>query len=240
LHDFQSVKIPINYIIDIAPKIQPRCFSISSSLTVYPNQIHITVAVVKYMTRLKREILGLCSNWLASLKPGDLVPIWVTQGFMYLPPVQVPLILIGPGTGIAPFLSFLQQRSVQQRSTCIGKIITVFGCRRSEKDFLYKTELENYYNIGVISYLWIAFSRDQEQKVYVQHKLLENSSIIWDFIHNKSASIYISGSAKRMPQDVRAAFKIIIAKEAKLSEEETETYIKQLEKFDRYVVETWS
>jgi len=210
LYDFHSVKLPLDYLIDVIPKIQPRSFSISSSLSMHSNQIHITIAVVKYKTPLKREIIGLCSTWLASLRPGDKVPIWVTPGSMKLPPVDVPLILVGPGTGIAPFMSFLQKRKIQKNCGNIGEIITVFGCRHKSKDFLYEAELINYKNEGVITHLWVAFSRDQNEKVYVQHKLLEDSAIVWDYIHNKNASIFISGSANRMPQDVRLAFKDII------------------------------
>lgn len=161
------------------------------------------------------------------------------------PPPSLPLILVGPGTGCAPFRGFVEERTIQDVSDRAAPIMFFFGCRSEENDFLYKDfwlshALEN----GVLAEqrgggFYVAFSRDQPQKVYVQHKMQEHSGRIWDLLL-EGASIYVAGSSTKMPSDVRAAFEDIISREAGVSKETAALQLRRLERDGRYHVEAWS
>src|SRR5690606_31013175 len=160
--DFSSVKLPLDYLLDIIPPIQPRYFSISSSQLMTPNQVHITVAIVKFKTPYKRIRKGMCSSWLESLDPTKndkiFVPVWIRKGTMNLPKEPTtPIIMVGPGTGFAPFRSFIQTRAFQAKTSTVGTTILFFGNRKEKMDFLYSEELKSLDKpFKVIT----AFSRD--------------------------------------------------------------------------------
>ncbi|KAM9323499.1 NADPH-dependent diflavin oxidoreductase 1 isoform 2-T2 [Pholidichthys leucotaenia] len=187
-----TAELKVDYLLDLFPEIQPRSFSIASSLKAHPNRIQIAVAVVRYKTKLFKPRDGLCSSWLASLNPaqGDVyVPLWVKKGSLKFPTdPDTPVILVGPGTGVAPFRSALQERIAE------GKTANVlfFGCRSESKDFYFRSEWEELIKAGHLV-LFTAFSRDQEEKVYVQHRVKENGKLLWDLITDKNACFYIAG-----------------------------------------------
>ncbi|KAH9297724.1 hypothetical protein KI387_029406 [Taxus chinensis] len=248
LEDFPSVQLPLEWLLQLVPRLRTRMFSISSSLLAHPNQVHITVAVVSWMTPFKRKRYGLCSSWLAGLDPRKekiLVPTWFHQGELKLPSPSTPLVLVGPGTGCAPFRSFIQQRAVLSAVEPAGPIIFFFGCRNEAKDFLYKDFwLSNTVNCRVLSQergggFFVSFSRDQEQKVYVQHKMQEESSRVWNMLKS-GASVFVAGSATKMPADVMSALEEIISREGGFSKESASRWLRQLEKVGRYHVEAWS
>ncbi|KAG8662476.1 hypothetical protein MANES_01G109200v8 [Manihot esculenta] len=249
LEDFPSVQMPFEWLVQLVPQLKTRAFSISSSLSAHPNQVHLTVNVVSWTTPFKRTRTGLCSTWLAKLDPqqntGLYIPAWFHKGLLPPPPPSLPLILVGPGTGCAPFRGFVEERTIQDVSDRAAPIMFFFGCRSEENDFLYKDfwlshALEN----GVLAEqrgggFYVAFSRDQPQKVYVQHKMQEHSGRIWDLLL-EGASIYVAGSSTKMPSDVRAAFEDIISREAGVSKETAELQLRRLERDGRYHVEAWS
>ncbi|KAM4720085.1 NADPH-dependent diflavin oxidoreductase 1 isoform 2-T2 [Anableps anableps] len=241
LSDFPhtTAEIEPDHLLDLFPEIQPRSFSIASSLKAHPNRLQVLVAVVRYKTKLYRPRRGLCSSWLASLDPeqGDVrVPLWVKKGSLRFPKEQgTPVILVGPGTGVAPFRSALQERVSE------GKTANVlfFGCRSESKDFYFRSEWEAMVEAGNLQ-LFTAFSRDQEEKVYVQHRVKENAALLWDLITNKNGCFYIAGNAKQMPAAVCDALKEAFQQEGGASAEEAEQMLAAMEKSGRLQSETWS
>lgn len=234
-----TVELSIDYLLDLFPEIQPRSFSIASSLLQHPNRIQILVAVVKYKSMLFKPRKGLCSSWLASLDPstGDVyVPLWVKKGSLSFPQdPDTPVIMVGPGTGVAPFRSAIQERAAQ------GKMANVlfFGCRSESKDFYCRSEWEEKVQAGQMI-LVTAFSRDQEEKIYVQHRVKEQSKLLWDLIAKKNAFFYIAGSAKQMPASVCDALKEVFQKEGGMSENQAQEMLDAMEKAKRFQSETWS
>nr|XP_054769944.1 NADPH-dependent diflavin oxidoreductase 1-like [Lytechinus pictus] len=241
LQDFPHVSatIPFEYLLDIIPAIQPRAFSIASSPTAHPGEIHILMAVVKYKTKLVRPREGLCSNWIASLKPDDdiRIPIWTKKGTISFPSTSTPVIMVGPGTGVAPFRSFIQERAAHN----IGDNLLFFGCRYEGQDFLCKDEWSKLQDKHLLQMV-TAFSRDQEDKVYVQHRIKENAALIWSLMNrsDRSTRIYVAGNAKQMPTDVREALCVVVQSEGKMKEEEAERFISDMERKRLIQMETWS
>jgi len=173
------------------------------------------------------------------------VPAWFQKGLLPAPSPSLPLILIGPGTGCAPFRGFIAERAIQNQSNPTAPILFFFGCRKEEDDFLYSNFwISHSQTGGVLSKekgggFYVAFSRDQPQKVYVQHKMRDHSQEIWDLL-GKGASVYVAGSSTKMPSDVMAAFEEIISKEGGVPKEAAVRWLRALEKAGRYHVEAWS
>ncbi|XP_042975918.1 NADPH-dependent diflavin oxidoreductase 1 isoform X2 [Carya illinoinensis] len=247
LEDFPSVEISFEWLVQLVPPLKTRAFSISSSPSAHPNQVHLTVDVVSWTTPFKRKRSGLCSMWLAKLDPEQsiYVPAWFQKGTLHPPPPSLPLILIGPGTGCAPFRGFVEERAIQSESNATAPVIFFFGCRNEENDFLYRDFwLSHAQDGGVLSEakgggFFVAFSRDQPQKVYVQHKMRENSQTIWKLL-SKGAAVYVAGSSTKMPSDVLSAFEDIVSMEGGLPKESAVRWLRALEKAGSYHVEAWS
>ncbi|KAL5722167.1 multidrug-resistance type transporter [Ranunculus cassubicifolius] len=247
LEDFPSVQLPFEWLVQLVPPLKPRAFSISSSPLAHPNQVHLTVSVVSWTTPYKRKRSGLCSTWLAGLNPeqGVYIPVWFNKGLLPSPSPSLPLILIGPGTGCAPFRGFIAERAAQSSSRPTAPILFFFGCRNKENDFLYNDFWETHAeNGGVLSEekgggFSVAFSRDQLKKVYVQDKMEEESGRVWNLL-SSGAAVYIAGSASKMPADVMSAFEKIVAKEGGVSLDLAEKWLRDLEKAGKYNVEAWS
>ncbi|KAG1046566.1 hypothetical protein G6F43_010955 [Rhizopus delemar] len=237
LFDFKPVEIPFDYLLDLFPQLKPRSFSIASSLSVHPHQLELCVAIVKYKTKLRKVRRGVMTKWLATLNPGDTVSgVKIMKGTMNLPPsLDIPLIAIGPGTGIAPMKSFIEER------IALGALenYLFFGCRYHDKDFHYRKLWESYQDKGLLK-VFTACSRDQEEKVYVQDRILEQSSLLWDLIDQKGAKVVLSGNADKMPDQVAYAFKQVFMKEGKLSAKESEDYFDLMVKTGQYQEECWS
>uniref|UniRef100_A0A8D2DJR8 NADPH-dependent diflavin oxidoreductase 1 n=1 Tax=Sciurus vulgaris TaxID=55149 RepID=A0A8D2DJR8_SCIVU len=176
--------IPPDYLLDLIPQIRPRAFSIASSLLVHPGRLQILVAVVQYQTRLREPRRGLCSSWLASLDPekGPVqVPLWVRPGGLAFPETpDTPVIMVGPGTGVAPFRAAVQERVAQGQT---GNFL-FFGCRWRDQDFYWAAEWQELEKRGCLT-LVTAFSREQGQKVYVQHRLRERGPLVWELLEHR-------------------------------------------------------
>ncbi|XP_044776264.1 NADPH-dependent diflavin oxidoreductase 1 isoform X4 [Neomonachus schauinslandi] len=224
--------IPADYLLDLIPPIRPRAFSIASSLL-------ILVAVVQYQTRLKEPRRGLCSSWLASLDPGQgpvQVPLWVRPGGLTFPQTPgTPVIMVGPGTGVAPFRAAVQERVAQGQS---GNVL-FFGCRLRDQDFYWEAEWMELEGRGCLT-LFTAFSREQERKVYVQHRLRELGPLVWELLDRQSAYFYLAGNAKCMPADVSEALTSIFQEQGGLSGPDAATYLARLQRTLRFQSETWA
>ncbi|XP_076867747.1 NADPH-dependent diflavin oxidoreductase 1 [Brachyhypopomus gauderio] len=234
-----TAELSVNYLLDLFPEIQPRSFSISSSLLAHPKRIQILVAVVKYKTRLHKARKGLCSSWLASLDPaqGEVsVPLWVKKGGLKFPQdPDSPVIMVGPGTGVAPFRAAIQERIAQGKT---GNVL-FFGCRSESKDFYCRTEWEEKVQAGHMT-LFTAFSRDQEDKIYVQHRIKEQAKLLWDLVGNRNAFFYIAGNAKQMPAAVCDALKEVFQQGGGVTESQAQEMLNGMEKAGRFQSETWS
>lgn len=244
LAEFPNTKIPLDILIHIIPRLQPRQFSISSSLS--PHTIHITLAVLQFKTPLKRSRIGIASKYLHQLKVDQLVAIGIKQGSFKLPKsLSTPLILVGPGTGIAPFRSISMQRKhilEQNDNNCsgvIGGIYVYFGCRYSSQDHIYAKEFNELVEKEVIKQYSTAFSRDSYDKVYVQNLLIRDSKLIYNILVNENGYFLLAGAANQMPKDVKSAIQSIIEKESGWDNSLVIEYMKRLDSEKRYQVEVW-
>lgn len=242
MRDFPGAtsNIRFEYLFDMIPRLRPRAFSIASSQIAHPNEIQLLIAVVRYKTRLVTIRRGVCSNHLASLVPStdesSKLSIWVERGTICFPDAPtVPVIMVGPGTGCAPFRSFIQERS----TAALGGNVLFFGCRNRLKDFYFDDEWRRLESNGFLK-LFVAFSRDQVDKVYVQHLLAEQSTLVWDLLDKDGAFFFVAGNSKNMPDSVREALKQIAVAEGGRTDEEAEDYVQELEKKKRFQLETWS
>lgn len=245
LEDLPSLQPPLDHIVELLPRLQPRFYSISSSPKVHPKSIHVTAVLVDYITRTNRLTKGVCTALLSSLKPDNLetpprVPIYVRKSQFRLPfKPTTPVIMVGPGTGIAPFRGFLQERSFYaSEGKPVGQTVLYFGCRHKAQDFIYEEELMQFKNQGVLT-LHTAFSRDQEQKVYVQHLLDQNHDEIWEVLNN-NGHLYICGDAKNMAREVNAAIVKVLINKGDMDTASAEAYIKRLQAKGRYSADVWS
>ncbi|XP_006163374.1 NADPH-dependent diflavin oxidoreductase 1 isoform X7 [Tupaia chinensis] len=232
--------IPLDYLLDLIPPIRPRTFSIASSLLAHPSRLQILVAVVQYQTRLKEPRRGLCSSWLASLDPGQAgpvqVPLWVQPGSLTFPEMpDTPVVMVGPGTGVAPFRATVQERVAQGRT---GNFL-FFGCRWRDRDFYWEAEWRRLEQTGYLT-LFTAFSREQEQKVYVQQRLREQGPLVWELLDRRGASFYLAGNAKSMPEGVLEALTSIFQEEGGLSGPDAAAYLARLQRTLRLQTETWA
>lgn len=247
LEDLPSLNPPIDHLCELLPRLQARYYSIASSSKVHPHCIHICAVVIEYNTKTGRVFKGVATNWLKGKHVTDnghkpTVPMYVRRSQFRLPfKPSNPVIMIGPGTGIAPFMGFIQERAWQkEQGKDVGETILYFGCRHSNEDFLYQQELEEFERAGVLTQLNVAFSRDQEQKVYVQHLLKKNKQQLWKLIHTDNAHIYVCGDARNMARDVHAAFSEIAEQEGGLTHTQALDYFKKLMTKGRYSQDVWS
>jgi sulfite reductase (NADPH) flavoprotein alpha-component len=212
-------------------KLHPRLYSISSSLRAFPGQVHLTVGIVRYET-CGRQRKGLCSTFLADrVSPQGTIPIFVqpSHGFKLPKDPATPIIMVGPGTGIAPFRAFLHERKANGAS---GKNWLFFGDQQAACDFLYRDELEGFKSNRLLSRLDLAFSRDQKEKIYVQDRMLENATELFCWLED-GAHFYVCGDAKRMARDVDAALHKVIELSGKTSDQAAD-YVKKLKSEKRY------
>lgn len=220
-------------LVNIFRKLPPRLYSIASSLKAHPDEVHLTVAAVRY-DAFGKERKGVASTFLADdAKVGENVHVFVQKNKNFRLPEDPnkPIIMVGPGTGIAPFRAFIEERA---ETNAPGESWLFFGDQHYSYDFLYQLELQDHIKNGDLTKLDVAFSRDQPKKVYVQHKMLEKAEELWDWIDNKGANFYVCGDADRMAVDVHQALIQIIVKQGGKSEEEAEKYLAALKKDKRY------
>jgi sulfite reductase (NADPH) flavoprotein alpha-component len=219
-------------IVELLPKLAPRLYSISSSPAAHPGEVHATVAVVRYRA-INRQRGGVCSTMFADRIPhGGTVPIYIQPNKKFRLPLDTdaPIIMIGPGTGIAPFRGFLHER---QATGAKGKNWLFFGERSAATDFLYREELEKMQSDGHLTRLDTAFSRDQEKKIYVQDRMLEQAAQMWRWLQD-GASVYVCGDATHMARDVDAALHTIIGQQGTLDAEAAKDYVQQMKDDRRY------
>jgi sulfite reductase (NADPH) flavoprotein alpha-component len=232
LDDFFKTHPDMQAVVSALARLTPRLYSIASSPKAHPGEVHLCLSVVRQKVggRLRR---GVASTYLAERVPlGMSASVFIQPAAHFGVPEKpgVPVIMVGPGTGIAPFRSFLEER---RACADPGKNWLFFGDQKKSIDFLYATELEEMQRDGFLTRLDLAFSRDQEEKIYVQDRMLENAKELFAWLE-EGAHFYVCGDAKRMAKDVDAALHRIIAQEGGRSEEEAREYVEALKREKRY------
>lgn len=244
LEDLPSCKPPIDHVLELLPRLQPRFYSIASSPKMHAESVHVCGVVVEYTTPTGRVNQGVATTWLREKIPQgeDLpkVPIYVRRSQFRLPNrAQTPVIMIGPGTGLAPFRGFIQERAWQkEQGKPVGPTLLFFGCRNKDSDYIYQEELEAWAEDGLLD-LKVAFSRDQAEKRYVTHLLRESAAYVWQLLE-QGGHLYVCGDAKMMAKDVRNIITQICQDEGGMSGAEADAFVKKLETQKRYSADVWS
>ncbi|WP_138493757.1 assimilatory sulfite reductase (NADPH) flavoprotein subunit [Paenibacillus pinistramenti] len=232
VQDYGLKGIAAGEFVSILRKLPARLYSISSSPSATPDEVHITVGAVRYENG-GRNRYGVCSVHLAErIQAGDSLPVYIQQNPNFKLPAdaEAPIIMIGPGTGAAPFRSFLAEREEQGAG---GKSWLFFGDQHFATDFLYQVEWQRWLKDGVLNRMDVAFSRDSDQKVYVQHKMLERSAELYSWLQD-GAYIYVCGDEKHMAHDVHNTLQTILVQEGGMSPEAAADYLSSLQDQKRY------
>lgn len=232
LRDFGPWNVSAQDFVAILRKMPSRLYSISSSLAANPEEVHLTIGAVRYEAH-GRKRNGVASILTAErLQPGDTLPVYIqhNQNFKLPENPDTPIIMVGPGTGVAPFRSFMQER---EEIGAEGKSWMFFGDQHFVTDFLYQTEWQKWLKDGVLTKMDVAFSRDTEEKVYVQHRMKEHSKELFEWLE-EGAVVYICGDEKHMAHDVHQTLIDIIEKEGGLSREKAENYLADMQQTKRY------
>ena len=231
------VKITAENLVRILRPLQPRSYSISSSPKAFPGELHLTVGEVNYESNGRRK-RGACSTFLSKVDiENGQVPIFIesNQNFRLPKDASTPIVMIGAGTGIAPYRAFVQHRELSENR---GKSWLFFGNRNFETEFLYQTEWQNFLKSGALTKMDVAFSRDGSHKKYVQHRLVENSAELYKWL-KEGAHFYICGDMNKMAGDVQSALVKIIEKEGAMNTESAQEYVNNLQKERRLQLDVY-
>lgn len=232
VQDFSPWEVSAREFVSILRKMPPRLYSIASSSKANPDEVHLTIRTVRYEAH-GRERFGVCSIQCAErLEPGDSLPIYIHHNPNFKLPASsdTPIIMIGPGTGVAPFRSFLEER---EELGAEGKAWLFYGDQHFLTDFLYQLDFQRWVKEGVLTRMDVAFSRDTDKKVYVQHRMLEKSKELYQWLE-EGASVYICGDEKHMAHDVHNTLITILEQEGGKSKEEAEAYLTDMQQQKRY------
>ncbi|EQC33246.1 hypothetical protein SDRG_09229 [Saprolegnia diclina VS20] len=264
LEAFPSIAMPLTALIHVLPSLQPRYYTISSSSTVHPSRIHVTLGVIESDLADGRRFRGVCSNHLANMalpnsaqektkRPNPYgeqgkkqVRSWPTarvtvrkSTFKLPSDPSTPILMVGPGTGIAPMRAFLQERDAQRVAGAnVGPSVLFFGCRRQSEDYLYADELAAFQSSGTLTQLHCAFSRDTATKVYVQHLIATQGAYVYELLRN-GAHVYVCG-ATVMGADVHKAIVSVVQKHGGLSADAAAAFVHDLQHNQAYIQELWS
>jgi sulfite reductase (NADPH) flavoprotein alpha-component len=234
LEEFTAAKFTPEEFVKVLRKLQPRLYSIASSQKAVGESVHLTVAVVRYQPERSSHLhRGVCSTFLAERAEGNgKVPVFVHTAKHFRIPenTDTPTIMVGPGTGIAPFRAFLQERKALGAK---GKNWLFFGEQQAASDYFYREEFEGWHSEGVLTKFITAFSRDQDHKIYVQHRMLEHAAEFYGWLEN-GAIFYVCGDAARMAKDVDTALHQIVEQVGSKSPEQAKEYVDSLKKEKRY------
>ena len=233
LESFPSIRFTAQQFVDALDTQRPRLYSIASSQSLFPTQVHLTVGRVEKSVR-NRHRKGVASTMLADrLQPSSPLRVFIhpSHGFTIPADPMAPMIMVGPGTGIAPFIAFLQQRQVDKAT---GRNWLFYGDQRKTSDFLYREQLESWQTSGLLAKLDLAFSRDDVSKVYVQHRMLEQGAELFAWLES-GGYFYVCGDASKMAVDVDSALQEVITVHGKKTKAEAKQYLVTLANSKRYV-----
>ena len=258
LQEFESIKIPWQRIVDVLPELRGRQFSITSGGALRSDtrgnaRFELLVAIVKYKTVIKKIRQGVCTRYLAALPPGSQLKVKLQKGSLGITQAQAkrPIVMVGPGTGIAPIRSLVLERlqwamtssqtgvdAVSDQASTIAQMVLFFGCRRKDTDYFYRTEWESIQHQIPLK-VFPAFSRDQINKIYVQDLIKHESEVVYRLLHEHGGIVYVCGSSGKMPQSVRVALTEVFKRHGNMHQGDAEAYLQAMEKEGRYKQETW-
>jgi sulfite reductase (NADPH) flavoprotein alpha-component len=232
ISEHPSARFTPQEFVGLLTKLQPRLYSVASSLNAYPDQVHFIVDVVRYESngRLRK---GVASSFLAERADDVPVPVFpsVAKHFHLPDDPDTPIIMVGPGTGVAPFRAYLQERKATGAK---GKNWLFFGSQHERCDFAYGDEFKAFMNEGLLTRLDCAWSRDQAEKVYVQHQMKDHAAEIWKWLDVEGAHFFVCGDAKRMAKDVDATLRKIVQEQGGKSVDQANEYVEKLKSDKRY------
>lgn len=242
MNDYPSVRIPIDHFLEEMPALQCRFYSISSSPLLFKDRIHVTAVLAQWTTPDGVAKRGVCTNYLLSAQPGQKLRCFVRKSTFRLPrDIAVPVIMVGPGTGLAPFRGFVQDRHARKkRGDNIGPVVLYFGCRNRTVDFLYESELMSYGSDGTLAELHLAFSREKMAKEYVQHKMKQNAESVYKLLVERKGYLYVCGEGARMAKDVQKTLLEIIIDKGGMEEDQARSLLTTMQKQSRYQQDVWS
>jgi len=243
LEEYPACELPFHAYLEMLSLLAPRYYSISSSPSLDPSRCSVTVGVVEGPASSGRGIYkGVCSNYLASRRAGEMVQATVREtkaGFRLPDDPSVPVIMIGPGTGLAPFRGFLQERAAQKANgASLGPAMLFFGCRHPDQDFIYADELKAFAADGVVE-LHTAFSRGEGPKTYVQNLVAAQKDRVWSLIE-QGAIVYVCGDGGKMEPGVKAALMAIHQEKTGGNADSAQRWIDDLGAKNRYVLDVWA
>jgi cytochrome P450/NADPH-cytochrome P450 reductase len=243
LEEYPACELPLHAYLEMLSLLAPRYYSISSSPASDASRCSVTVAVVKGPASSGRGVYkGICSNYLAGRRAGETIQATVREtkaGFRLPDDASVPIVMVGPGTGLAPFRGFLQQRSaLKAGGSSLGPAMLFFGCRHPDQDYLYADELKAFAGAGIVE-LHTAFSRGDGPKTYVQDLIKAQQNRVWDLIE-AGAIIYVCGDGSRMEPDVKAALVAIYRQRSGAAADAAQRWIDELGAKNRYVLDVWA
>jgi cytochrome P450/NADPH-cytochrome P450 reductase len=243
LEEFPACELPFEIYMEMIPWMAPRYYSISSSNKASPGQCSVSVGVVEgpaFAGNGRYE--GVCSTYLRDTQPGDTIQAVIkkpTNQFRLPEDPAVPILMVGPGTGVAPFIGFIQERkALKDQAVTLGDAHLFFGCRHPDQDFIYRTELELAQADNLVQ-LHTAFSRLTEERVYVQDSIKKNWSAIWPLLQS-NAVIYICGDGAMMEPDVRNTLIQLYMEETNVPQQQGQAWLEQLGREGRYVLDVWA
>ena len=249
-----KVRIPASELLPIVPQIKPRLYSIASASSMHPDAVHLLVVTEDWVTPSGKERNGLCSNFLGDISPsshdgaeGSDIELYISCGvkpsMMKLPadPMK-PVIMVGTGTGMAPFRAFVQHRAfLKSQGIAVGPMVLYFGARYQAKEFLYGDGILEYHENGrgVLTHLRTAWSRDQEQKIYVQSRVAEDAGIISSYLLDQGGSFFLCGSAGAMPNDVQHAIVQGFSTVKGITTDQASQLVSEIKEDGRFVLEVY-
>ncbi|KAG2200361.1 hypothetical protein INT47_002275 [Mucor saturninus] len=240
LREFTSAKPSVEALASIIAPIKPRHYSIASSQKMFNNSVHLLIVAVEWKNANGKARFGQCTRYMTSLKVGDNVTVSIKPSVMKLPPLDSqPVIMAGLGTGMAPFRAFIQERYMAKAAgKDIGPVVLYFGSRNRSMEYLYGEELEAYHADGVLSHMGLAFSRDQKEKVYIQHKMMEDAELLNEYLMNQNGHFYLCGPTWPVP-DVKDAVVHGLTKYSGITAARASELIEEWKEKESYILEVY-
>ncbi|CAO3652004.1 unnamed protein product [Mucor hiemalis] len=240
LREFTSAKPSVEALAQIVAAIKPRHYSIASSQKMFSNSVHLLIVAVDWVNEDGKKRYGQCTRYLTNLRVGDNVTVSIKPSVMKLPPLDSqPVIMAGLGTGMAPFRAFIQERSVAKAAgKDVGPVVLYFGSRHRSMEYLYGEELEAYHADGVLSHMGLAFSRDQKEKIYIQHKMMEDAEMLNEYLMNQKGHFYLCGPTWPVP-DVKDAVVHGLTKYSGIDATRASELIEEWKEKETYILEVY-
>ncbi|KAJ3054153.1 hypothetical protein HK097_002533 [Rhizophlyctis rosea] len=238
LERFPSARPSLEDLLALIPAIKPRHYSIASAQSMHPNSVHLLIVLVDWKTKSGALRFGQCTRYLVHSKVGQQLCVSIKPSVMKLPKsLMAPVIMSGLGTGMAPFRAFIEERAYwRAQGKQVGPMVLYFGSRNRANEYLYGEELEAYHADGLLTHLRLAFSRDQKEKVYIQHKILEDQKLLEGYVMDEQGAFYLCGPTWPVP-DVRDA--LVGAFEPRIGKKRAVEYLEELKEEDRYILEVY-